>query len=99
MKVVTKCPPSSLKRKRNNCSLSVSDNIFKDQRSIANIRERQRTQTLNCAFESLKKSIPTLSTDKMSKIQTLKIAYKYIKFLNLVSSCCFIDFKNDLIGS
>ena len=88
MKVVSKCP-TSLRKKRSN-SVSLAESMFKDQRSIANIRERQRTQNLNSAFENLKKSIPTLSTDKLSKIQTLKIAKAYIQFLNQVS------FKSDL---
>ncbi|XP_061657405.1 twist-related protein 2-like [Syngnathoides biaculeatus] len=51
------------------------------QRVIANIRERQRTQSLNEAFASLRKIIPTLPSDKLSKIQTLKLASRYIDFL------------------
>lgn len=51
------------------------------QRTIANIRERQRTQSLNEAFASLRKIIPTLPSDKFSKIQTLKLASRYIDFL------------------
>ncbi|XP_065164029.1 protein twist [Atheta coriaria] len=52
------------------------------QRVNANVRERQRTQSLNDAFASLRKSIPTLPSDKLSKIQTLKLATRYIDFLN-----------------
>lgn len=44
------------------------------QRVLANVRERQRTQSLNDAFASLRKIIPTLPSDKLSKIQTLKLA-------------------------
>uniref|UniRef100_A0A3P8VIB3 Twist family bHLH transcription factor 1a n=1 Tax=Cynoglossus semilaevis TaxID=244447 RepID=A0A3P8VIB3_CYNSE len=51
------------------------------QRVMANIRERQRTQSLNEAFTSLRKIIPTLPSDKLSKIQTLKLAARYIDFL------------------
>ncbi|XP_034017387.1 twist-related protein 1a [Thalassophryne amazonica] len=51
------------------------------QRAMANIRERQRTQSLNEAFTSLRKIIPTLPSDKLSKIQTLKLAARYIDFL------------------
>lgn len=51
------------------------------QRIMANVRERQRTQSLNEAFKSLRKSIPTLPSDKLSKIQTLKLASRYIDFL------------------
>lgn len=51
------------------------------QRVIANVRERQRTQSLNDAFASLRKIIPTLPSDKLSKIQILKLASRYIDFL------------------
>nr|ABY76996.1 twist [Petromyzon marinus] len=51
-----------------------------NQRFVANVRERQRTQSLNDAFASLRKIIPTLP-DKLSKIQTLKLAARYIDFL------------------
>lgn len=43
-------------------------------RVMANVRERQRTQSLNQAFASLRKIIPTMPSDKLSKIQTLKLA-------------------------
>ena len=52
------------------------------QRIQANVRERQRTQDLNEAFTSLRGIIPTLPSDKLSKIQTLKLAHNYIEFLN-----------------
>lgn len=45
-----------------------------NQRVMANVRERQRTQSLNDAFKSLQQIIPTLPSDKLSKIQTLKLA-------------------------
>lgn len=51
------------------------------QRAMANVRERQRTHDLNKAFASLRKIIPTLPSDKLSKIQTLKLAARYIDFL------------------
>lgn len=52
-----------------------------NQRFTANVRERQRTQSLNEAFACLRRSIPTLPSDKLSKIQTLKLAASYIDFL------------------
>lgn len=85
MKVATKCPFSLKKKRSSKCPIS-EKTAFKDQRSIANIRERLRTQNLNNAFESLKKLIPTMATDKLSKIQTLKIAKCYIQFLKGVST-------------
>ncbi|KAK6165524.1 hypothetical protein SNE40_022439 [Patella caerulea] len=51
------------------------------QRVTANVRERQRTQSLNDAFTQLRKIIPTLPSDKLSKMQTLKLASRYIDFL------------------
>ncbi|EAL38810.3 AGAP011985-PA [Anopheles gambiae str. PEST] len=53
---------------------SVSYQEVQSQRVIANVRERQRTQSLNEAFASLRKIIPTLPSDKLSKIQTLRLA-------------------------
>lgn len=50
----------------------------KIMRSMANVRERQRTQSLNSAFTSLRKIIPTLPSDKLSKIQTLKLASRFV---------------------
>ena len=43
-----------------------------------------RTQSLNEAFTNLRQSIPTMPSDKMSKIQTLKLASDYIGFLYTV---------------
>ncbi len=54
---------------------------LQNQRVLANVRERQRTQSLNEAFTQLRKIIPTLPSDKLSKIQTLKLATRYIDFL------------------
>ncbi|CUT99533.1 twist protein [Echinococcus multilocularis] len=52
------------------------------QRFLANVRERQRTQSLNKAFAELRHIIPTLPSDKLSKIQTLRLATQYINFLS-----------------
>uniref|UniRef100_A0A3P8S6C9 Twist3 n=1 Tax=Amphiprion percula TaxID=161767 RepID=A0A3P8S6C9_AMPPE len=73
--IYTPTGPKKLKR-----SLSALEDPHA-QRVIANIRERQRTQSLNEAFASLRKIIPTLPSDKLSKIQTLKLASRYIDFL------------------
>lgn len=88
--------PKSRKRKvssdsddENSCSSSKqkvrrrmqSYEDIQTQRVMANVRERQRTQSLNEAFASLRKIIPTLPSDKLSKIQTLKLAARYIDFL------------------
>ncbi|XP_069504585.1 twist-related protein 1 isoform X2 [Ambystoma mexicanum] len=63
------------------------------QRVMANVRERQRTQSLNEAFSALRKIIPTLPSDKLSKIQTLKLAARYIDFLYQVLQSDELDSK------
>uniref|UniRef100_A0A0K0EDB9 BHLH domain-containing protein n=1 Tax=Strongyloides stercoralis TaxID=6248 RepID=A0A0K0EDB9_STRER len=55
------------------------------QRASANQRERQRTKELNDAFSMLRRKIPTMPSDKMSKIHTLKVAAEYITFLGILS--------------
>ncbi|XP_049547426.1 protein twist-like [Anopheles darlingi] len=64
----------------------VSYDEVQSQRVMANVRERQRTQSLNEAFAALRKIIPTLPSDKLSKIQTLRLASRYIDFLYRVLS-------------
>jgi hypothetical protein len=56
-------------------------------RQLANVRERQRTESLNEAFDKLRNIVPTLPSDKLSKIQTLKLATKYIEFLYAFLCC------------
>lgn len=50
-------------------------------RPSANERERARTQSLNEAFARLRRIVPTLPSDKLSKIQTVRLATRYIDFL------------------
>ncbi|XP_037639977.1 twist-related protein 1b isoform X2 [Sebastes umbrosus] len=82
--------------KRGKKSSSSSPQSFEElqsQRVMANVRERQRTQSLNEAFTSLRKIIPTLPSDKLSKIQTLKLAARYIDFLYQVLQSDELDSK------
>lgn len=72
---------SSSKRRRQQQIETMSHDDVQNQRTIANVRERQRTQSLNDAFAHLRLIIPTLPSDKLSKIQTLKLATRYIDFL------------------
>ncbi|EDO43849.1 predicted protein, partial [Nematostella vectensis] len=52
------------------------------QRHAANLRERKRMQSINEAFEGLRKHIPTLPYEKrLSKVDTLRLAIGYIGFL------------------
>ncbi|XP_041699993.1 twist-related protein 2-like [Coregonus clupeaformis] len=94
--------PGNVKRgkKPSPSSSTQSYEELQNQRCLANVRERQRTQSLNEAFSSLRKIIPTLPSDKLSKIQTLKLASRYIDFLyqvlqsdemdNKMSSCSYV---------
>lgn len=84
------------KRGKKSSNSSSSPQSFEDlqtQRVMANVRERQRTQSLNEAFASLRKIIPTLPSDKLSKIQTLKLAARYIDFLCQVLQSDELDSK------
>ena len=67
------------------------------QRNQANIRERQRTQSLNQAYTLLRESIPTMPSDKMSKIQTLKLASDYIDFLYTVLNTNEVNPRNEIL--
>ena len=52
------------------------------QRHAANLRERRRMQSINEAFEHLRRHIPTLPYEKkLSKVDTLRLAIGYINFL------------------
>ncbi|XP_023665755.2 twist-related protein 2-like isoform X1 [Paramormyrops kingsleyae] len=86
--------PVSIKRaKKASPSRTHSYEELQNQRILANVRERQRTQSLNEAFASLRKIIPTLPSDKLSKIQTLKLASRYIDFLYQVLQSDEMDSK------
>lgn len=56
--------------------------ITHEQRKAANIRERRRMFHLNEAFDQLRKRVPTFAYEKkLSRIETLKLAVTYIKFM------------------
>lgn len=73
-KEVANGQPKPIRKHRRRSSKTSSYEEMQTQRVQANVRERQRTQSLNEAFTSLRKIIPTLPSDKLSKIQTLKLA-------------------------
>lgn len=54
------------------------------KRYMANVRERERTKSLNQALEILRSRIPVPEAEKRSKIQTLRTAKEYIEFLGKV---------------
>ncbi|XP_077577771.1 basic helix-loop-helix transcription factor scleraxis-like [Stigmatopora nigra] len=55
------------------------------QRTAANARERDRTNSVNTAFTALRTLIPTEPADrKLSKIETLRLASSYISHLGNV---------------
>ncbi|KAK5862433.1 hypothetical protein PBY51_017832 [Eleginops maclovinus] len=86
-------PTPGKRGKKSNSSSPQSFEDLQSQRVMANVRERQRTQSLNEAFTSLRKIIPTLPSDKLSKIQTLKLAARYIDFLYQVLQSDELDAK------
>ncbi|KAA0709946.1 Twist-related protein 2 [Triplophysa tibetana] len=88
---VKRSKKSSTSSNNSNSPQSLED--LQTQRVMANVRERQRTQSLNEAFASLRKIIPTLPSDKLSKIQTLKLASRYIDFLYQVLQSDELDSK------
>lgn len=52
------------------------------QRVAANIRERRRMCSLNAAFDRLRRRVPSFPHEKkLSRIQTLRLAIKYIIFM------------------
>lgn len=59
------------------------------QRQAANQRERKRMRTINEAFEGLRERIPLASGDrKLSKVDTLKLAIRYIhQLMDMVNTC------------
>lgn len=81
------------KKSSNSSNSPQSFEELQTQRVMANVRERQRTQSLNEAFAALRKIIPTLPSDKLSKIQTLKLAARYIDFLCQVLQSDELDSK------
>ena len=67
------------------------------QRHAANLRERRRMQSINEAFEHLRRHIPTLPYEKkLSKVDTLRLAIGYINFLTelLNKDSCTNEQKN-----
>lgn len=55
------------------------------QRRAANIRERRRMFNLNSAFDKLRKKVPTFAYEKrLSRIETLRLAIMYIRFMTEV---------------
>lgn len=88
-------PTPGKRGKKSNSSSSPPQSFeeLQTQRVMANVRERQRTQSLNEAFAALRKIIPTLPSDKLSKIQTLKLAARYIDFLCQVLQSDELDSK------
>jgi len=71
--------PAKIRRRQ-----PLSEEELYQQRNQANVRERQRTQSLNEAFTKLREIVPTQPSDKLSKRETLKLANMYIDFLNKV---------------
>ena len=53
-----------------------------EKRRVANAREQKRVQILSAAYDALRRTIPSFSTNqKLSKLTILKVAVSYIKAL------------------
>lgn len=64
---------------------STLSNAQLQRRLVANARERSRVHALSNAFDSLRATIPSFSTDqKLSKLTILKVAINYIKALDQI---------------
>ena len=62
------------------------------QRHAANVRERRRMRTINEAFEMLRTHVPSTCEDrKLSKVDTLKMAIRYIGELSALLHRCGED--------
>jgi hypothetical protein len=71
------------------------------QRRAANIRERRRMYNLNTAFDRLRKKVPSFAYEKrLSRIETLKLAIMYIKFMDdLVNDDAYADKYKHLLAN
>ncbi|CAD5220551.1 unnamed protein product [Bursaphelenchus xylophilus] len=63
-----------------------TEDSLQKQRERANKRERDRTRALNAAYTRLRQKIPSLPSDKTSKIHTLRVTVEYIQFLRELAS-------------
>ncbi|XP_028850187.1 transcription factor 15 [Denticeps clupeoides] len=76
------CCAGADKRRRMSRKSGVGSLVIIKQRTAANARERDRTQSVNTAFTALRTLIPTEPVDrKLSKIETLRLASSYISHL------------------
>lgn len=68
-----------------------------DRRMFTNKRERWRQQNVNVAFAELRQLLPTYPPEKkLSKVEILRNAIKYIKFLrNVLENMEATDGKNE----
>ena len=67
------------------------------QRHAANQRERKRMKTINDAFEGLRERIPVAGGGdrKLSKVDTLRLAIRYIQQLSHIINTCDEDGQNN----
>ena len=69
------------------------------QRKAANMRERRRMKSINDAFETLRTCIPNSvqAERRLSKVDTLRLAIRYISYLADVAQSCN-DYNHNLGG-
>ena len=77
------------KSRRRERSPALVEKIKKTRRSKANDRERNRMHGLNDALESLRSILPVTSDEnKLTKIETLRMAHNYIWMLSQTLEMC-----------
>ena len=60
-------------------------------RAIANARERDRTESINNAFNKLRILLPTEPAErKLSKVEILRLATSYIRHLSNIKFARFV---------
>ena len=80
------------KENRNTLAERDSSAMKTRQRHAANVRERRRMRTINEAFEHLRAHVPSTCEDrKLSKVDTLKMAIRYIGELSSLLQRCGED--------
>jgi Helix-loop-helix DNA-binding domain len=73
---------STLHSRRRRITKVIAPVIKKKRRLAANARERKRMQSLNDAFDHLRKYLPSMGDRQLSKHETLQMAQTYITTLS-----------------
>ncbi|XP_032218720.1 T-cell acute lymphocytic leukemia protein 1 [Nematostella vectensis] len=79
----TELSPSSSFSSSEDCPFASLPTLGFPSRTVTNKKERWRQQSVNLAFAEIRKLLPTYPPDKkLSKVEILRTAVKYIQFLD-----------------